>query len=252
MDVKISPVVMAIPERARWADALGKELNCEVVYDAERAGPWANARRCWLAAPDDCTHRLVLQDDAILCDGFMDVLHAAVEQRPHHVVNLWSCWPFLLDASMQGISWVRSKARCSGLGLLMPRTWIDPFVAWREMYFDPAWTCCDGPLLLWRLTENDGMHYTVPSLVQHRPEIVSVVNGRPNSEKERQSPYFADAGARSINWDTPSLDMPGRWKRYIAQCVPYLREGVTWPPGEEEDPTFREARHGPRLFGAHL
>lgn len=241
---------MAIPERARSAEGLAQSIGCDVRYDTEKAGPWVNERECWLSAPDDCTHRLVLQDDAVLCPGFMDAVHAAVEARPMAVVNLWSCWPFLIDARNLGLSWVRSQSRCSGIALVMPREWIDPFVAWREMYFDPAWTCCDGPLLLWRVLNDDGFYYTVPSLVQHNPDIVSVVNGRPNNETSRQSPLFAEHGADRVNWKTGALDVPGRKMRYIAQCVPYLRDGVMWPPGGEPDPRFLAARAAPRLFGA--
>jgi len=251
MSIKISPIVMAIPERARDAEALAATLNCRVNYDERKAGPWVNARDCWLSTPEDCTHRLVLQDDAVLCPGFMDAVTAAIAARPLDVVSLWSCWPFLLDARVAKLSWVRSQSRCAGIALVMPREWIAPFVAWREQYFDSAWTCCDGPLLLWRVSQGGGFEYTAPSLVQHRADVVSVVNGRPNSETERQSPWFATNGAADVNWHTQTLGHEGRVLRYIAQCVPYLRDGVEWPPGGEPDPRFAQARREPRLFGAH-
>lgn len=254
MTVRIASMVMAVRERESHAAYLAARLQCHVRFDDASEGPWGNARACWLQMAKDAsaTHCLLVQDDALLCQGFLDALQAAVEAQPWQAVNLFACWAFMLQARNEGSPWVVSESRCSGLAVVLPKPWVRTFVEWRDRWLSEHWTSSDGGLLLWLLHEGRGFYYTAPSLVQHAPWYASTLNGQENSDPDRQSPWFAADvdGADDVDWSRKPLHVPGRRQRYIAQCVPFLKPGVYWPPGGEPDPRFIAARHEPGLYGA--
>jgi hypothetical protein len=96
--VRLSAAVMTHPSRVQAADALRArhpELDLCVVRDPAPDGPRAalrTAARAWQAVRDDATHHLVIQDDAVLVDGFAASLRAAIAARPDAAVCLFAEW----------------------------------------------------------------------------------------------------------------------------------------------------------------
>jgi hypothetical protein len=96
--VRLSAAVMTHPSRVQAAAALRArhpELDLRVIPDPAPDGPRAalrTAARAWQAVGDDATHHLVLQDDAVLSDGFAASLRAAIAARPDDAVCLFAEW----------------------------------------------------------------------------------------------------------------------------------------------------------------
>lgn len=62
----------------------------DVQVATDPGGPkpssWRTHRLCLESVPDDATHLLAIQDDAIPCDGFAEKALAAIEQHPARIV----------------------------------------------------------------------------------------------------------------------------------------------------------------------
>lgn len=50
---------------------------------------WRTHRLCLENVPETATHLLVLQDDCQPCDGFAQLVHAAIEERPDRIICLF-------------------------------------------------------------------------------------------------------------------------------------------------------------------
>ncbi|MGN9787645.1 hypothetical protein ACTMTF_39905 [Nonomuraea sp. ZG12] len=128
--MKVSVAIMHHPARAHLVDALVRAclpLVARVVTDPEPAGvrsPLRTAKRAWAAVGEGATHHLVIQDDALLCDGFAAQVQAAVAARPRHVVALYSDWN-----SPQNSYLVRRAAAAGAAWAPLSRTDWAPAVA---------------------------------------------------------------------------------------------------------------------------
>jgi hypothetical protein len=112
---RISAAVMAHPSRLRQAQALRDRhpaLGFQIVTetDAGRGHSLETARRAWRAVAPDATHHLVVQDDCLLCEGFADLLLAAVAARPADALCFFTEWgsrtaDALRLAALEGAAW---------------------------------------------------------------------------------------------------------------------------------------------------
>jgi hypothetical protein len=88
--VPVSFAVQAHPARTLRAELLAKAIGGDVVYDPEPSsphpGPWRTFRRLLELTPPDATHRLQIQDDALVCRSFRGAVEAAVEAQPGRVL----------------------------------------------------------------------------------------------------------------------------------------------------------------------
>ena len=101
IDIKI----MAHPSRRNNVLSILKQLNMDesiVVYDDRPNGGDAlyTSRKAWLSPmPVDKTHRLVLQDDILLCDNFINIVHDIIRTLPDKVISLFNMVPLELKHS---------------------------------------------------------------------------------------------------------------------------------------------------------
>lgn len=96
--IRLSAAVMAHPKRAAAAHALAArfpELHVQVALDPEPDGPPSalrSARLAWAAVAPDATHHLVLQDDALPADNFLERLHSLIVAQPEAALSLFAEW----------------------------------------------------------------------------------------------------------------------------------------------------------------
>lgn len=73
--VKLSIAVMAHESRAEFFPYLKEKLG-DVPFFVDtkelKLGTWGNARRAWLAYDPSADYHVVIQDDAIICEGFKE------------------------------------------------------------------------------------------------------------------------------------------------------------------------------------
>lgn len=247
-----SYVVMATRDRQSNAERLAEQLDCPIVYDENRQGPWLNSKRCWQTTPEGSTHRVVVQDDARLCARFRDIVPLAIAAHPNEVIGLWSCDIDIQVAAANRAPFLWHNSYMSGLGLVMPAVQIDHYIKFRETYVRDDYTSSDAPLMAWLLSERRGVYFTVPSLLYHEDRFQSFWHREARNSSRKNTTMFADdLGVE------PLLD-PGYWtgkvrrgrirpRKYISGFCPLLKEGVFWPPGKEPDQTYLEARGRPLM-----
>ncbi|MFF2039484.1 NAD-dependent epimerase/dehydratase family protein [Kitasatospora sp. NPDC058170] len=96
--VRVSGAVMTHPRRAELARELIERCRPEeldLVLDPEPDGPPTGLRtavRAWSSVPAGATHRLVLQDDAVLTPGFFDHVRAAARAVPDAALAFYTHW----------------------------------------------------------------------------------------------------------------------------------------------------------------
>lgn len=208
--VRLSAVVMAHPARLRRAEALRDrhpELNLSVVVDpAPDEGPSARrtARLAWQAVDSEATHHLVLQDDAVPCDGFLDHLLRAIAARPHDALSLQTEWGSKTSyavrlAALCGAAWAEVVDHyVPDIGIVLPAhlaRGCGTFSGYQGRHSDVA-------VRAYLSEVGANALVTVPNLVQH---------GQPASlcghdwQGERPSTYVAPGEPGEIAWGAHPL-----------------------------------------------
>ncbi|MDI1463169.1 hypothetical protein QEZ54_19500 [Catellatospora sp. KI3] len=116
MHVSLSAAVTAHPRRRAAARALAEsvpELAFEVVEDPVPDGPPSAlraARLAWARADPAATHRVLVQDDMRLADGFAALVRRAAAAQPEAILCLFTEWgsrtsPAVRLAALTGAGW---------------------------------------------------------------------------------------------------------------------------------------------------
>ena len=200
-ELRVSYAIMHHPARPEVLARLEADLTAmgatyEVVEDPEpyqATNPWRCAREAWRRTPDDCTHRLVLQDDALVCDDFPYGVQLALEAQPD--------WPVSFFVNFLGFQCARAQldacGRCDAWAWLPLNSWY-PTVATalpRDMALDLAayetkTIADDAALAQWANSRRIRVLQTVPSLVQHDEDAISTIAGHKTRTRNRGAACF--------------------------------------------------------------
>lgn len=165
IDIKI----MAHKSRRDNVLKILKQLNMDesiVVYDDRENGGDAlyTARKAWLSPiGGDKTHRLVLQDDVLLCDNFINIVHDIINTIPDKVVSLFNLVPYELR---NPDCCYKKFQTLSGVAIIMPVMYIKKCWQWiDENYGDCK---CDDLMIAKYCKQHEiDMFTTIPTVVQH-------------------------------------------------------------------------------------
>jgi len=175
----VSVAVMAHPRRAEFVRDLVDRLDvpAEVVWDRVN-NEWDTGRRALLAFDSGATHHLVVQDDALVCADFgaaaVRAADAAGERpvcfytgkvRPHQsiVTRLHA------EALGAGATWLQLPGPWWGVAVMLPTTHLLDLVAWGDTRGRHV-ANYDKRIARWYGRSATPCWYSVPSLVDHRPE----------------------------------------------------------------------------------
>lgn len=178
LDVKIMGVQSRMPYITRLADCLGVSTENVVLDDRGPDGggsAWYNAKRAWAMPLNGATHRLVIQDDVIVCDGFLGICGEIIKNLPN-AAFAFSCGAWIKPEMRKSESpYIRLKGCCiSAQAIILPAEYIHDMIAWSDDLFGPEYKHDDGRIG-WYLAYHDVPTYTViPSLVDHL-QIESVI-----------------------------------------------------------------------------
>ena len=79
--IKLSISVMAHPSREKYFGYLKERLgDIPFAIDTESKGVWENCKRAWKLYDPMADFHLVVQDDAIVCDDFLEKANATLCQ----------------------------------------------------------------------------------------------------------------------------------------------------------------------------
>ena len=187
MDAQVVPVVVAHLGRVDQADNLMKQLpeNARCFMDSGFLGEWKNHRRAleWGWA-QDVSHVVVLQDDAVLVDGFMDHVQEAASRRPEDLFGLYVGTGRPHAAAVLGAvdvarrsraSWIVTDGLIWGVGIVFPVKMINPFLTWCARTHSRL--PYDQRITAWCRETRTRVSHTWPSLVDHA-DVPSVIKGR--------------------------------------------------------------------------
>lgn len=202
----LSLAIMAHPSRAAQVAELEAQLPAaQVVWD-EIGSRWDTGRRSMLAYDAAADFHCVVQDDAVLCDNFIEQVQAALATVGAGPVAFYlgrsylAGWPtalLLRRARAKGASWIQGPGPHWGVAVAVRTSEIAAMVAW-----------CDGSTIqnydlrmaaYWK-ARGRLCSYSVPCLVDHHAGP-SLVTGR--GSNGRRAACFAVSGAES--WSARAL-----------------------------------------------
>lgn len=216
MTATLSAVVMAHPKREHFIPELLENLDrdVEVVWDSGDNVRWNTGYRAMKAYDPNCSHHLVIQDDAIVP---LDLV-AGVEEACNHIpadaamcLYIGRTRKFWRKVMMTGVKVPRSPAWIImnqihwGQGVVFPTHLIDEMLEWCD-------TQChienyDRRMSRWCELQRLQVWYPWPSLVNHR-ESPSLVPGRGWQNRVAQWYLGSFESVLEQDWDRPLIKLP--------------------------------------------
>lgn len=153
--------------------------------------PWAGYKRCLQDLPD-CSHVLIIQDDAITVPGFAEVLPLIAETHPNTPVCLWMSAIPAAAAARARRAW--GKQRYIPLGpapfvplvaVLWPQGVASQF-AWWAGSASRLTRADDGNAARWAKQTKTEFMVCVPSIVEH-DDFTPTVKGGTRKESHGRS-----------------------------------------------------------------
>lgn len=223
----VSLAIQTHPNRSEMAQEL---LGClsgraELVVDPDPHGspasPWRTYRLALergLDAPAGTTHRLILQDDVMVCDYFVEGVEAAAASQPGEILVFFVAGTppehvrAFDTAYDRGLSWaVLDLARLwlPVVATAWPIDRIDPLLRWVDRQSWPAAFVADDEIAGRFLRDIQTRALAaVPSLVEHPDTVYSIAS---SGRRDRQGldpgrvarRWIGDCGlcdARQIDW----------------------------------------------------
>jgi hypothetical protein len=169
--------------------------------------PWRAYKACLAVAPPDCTHFLVLQDDALLCRRFLWAAVEAIRHRPTEIVAF-----FLNDLAFQSACAMKAvvplchawspldpnERFCPTVATCYPRLMVDDLRRFDSDMVNPI--ADDEMVGRWRRERGHAVWCTVPSLVQHDEEAPSVLLGHRDSRPRWASCFIGSHSPALVDW----------------------------------------------------
>lgn len=195
----VSFAIQAHPTRAELAEALAAKIGgpVEIVYDpdpdAEIRSPWRTFRHLLERTPSEATHRLQIQDDTLVCRNFRAAVERAAEAHPDRVLVFFvnemnalnvraireSCQRDLPWAELRTGYWCPVVCSCWPVDLICGLTaFVD------EQRWPPKFVADDEICGRFLRGINHFPLASVPSLVEHQDDVVSLVARRQNMMRQ--------------------------------------------------------------------
>lgn len=247
--------IMGHPSRAQWIKELTGELMIPlgitlpplpcpikanwcpgVTLDERSEGCWPTARRALLTAsrPKDCTHFVLIQDDAIPCSAFVDEACRAIAHRPDAPIISFFARHRDDFNPLPKTSWIEVDCCDTALAICIRQDLIADFVGWADRHVI-ATTADDHRYSMWLLWTNRKAYFTVPSLIDHRPG--ESLLGHPPG---RKATMFAGTNNRDpIDWNIRLLDPPSHHVHPKSRFAEWYRDPSIVPaiqPSSNTDP----------------
>lgn len=192
--ISISMSVMAHPSRAEFFPYLSRCLgDVPFSIDKDNRGVWENCKRAWRQYNRDADYHCVIQDDAILCEGFVEKATEFVKK--HHVENEDRAFSFYfgnrsadLDQAKRAmqVGWTVKRVPTWGVAICLPVKLIPEMLEFCDTLYERQDDTRIGKFLKHRDIK---VYFPMPSLVDHRIELKSLV-GDPGHY--RRARFFID------------------------------------------------------------
>ncbi len=186
---KLSIVIMAHPTRAKFIPYLKEKLgDVPVVYD-EKNNIWDTCRRAWLAHDLSAEYALVIQDDAIICDNFIEQAETALKED-----HIYSFFAGKLLASRIRYA-MKNKQNVVFAGMIFNEIalcMLSSRVKDMVHFCDDRQARTDQEIARWARLRKLQVCYPIPSLVDHRDgkSIYTKNYNRPKPIRPRKAYFY--------------------------------------------------------------
>lgn len=168
--------VMAHPSREKFFPYLKEKLgDVPFSIDHESKGVWPNCRNSWMLHDPDAIFHLVVQDDAIICDKFIERATEVIYEAFHRMnagaefaVNFYyGRRGNLTEQSKKALEkgWTTRNSPTWGVAICLPVHHIKPMLEYAERFSYPQ---DDARIAAYLKHENIHTYFPMPSLIDHR------------------------------------------------------------------------------------
>jgi GR25 family glycosyltransferase involved in LPS biosynthesis len=173
--MKISISVMMHPTRSEYTNYFTSILG-NIPFSIDRgSGIWPTCRAAWEMHDPSADYHLVLQDDAILCKDFVYHLHNVTKKQ--RIYSLYMGWrtniePLVKHAIKYNIKNIIRNKLNHGIAIVLPTALICPMLEFGDKMDIPQ---DDTRINEFIRSIGKKVYYPIPSLVDHRSELPSLV-----------------------------------------------------------------------------
>ena len=206
---KVDIKIMAVKPRRnmvlKMCEQMGLDEADTVIYDDRPygGGTLYTCRKCWEApVPEGVTHRLVLQDDVLLCNNFVEIMNRIAEAHPEFIFTLF-CPRIRMENALPDSPYIIIKG-CNtwGPGNMMPVSYIRPMFEFVDRELGPDFPFDDGIYSWWAQREKVYIASTIPSTVQHLCPTQSTLG---YNNKNKITKVWTGPDLDAVNWNAKSV-----------------------------------------------
>lgn len=203
---KVDIRIMAVPKRRFHVLKMLEQLGLDesiVSYDDRINGGSAmyTARKAWLCDMDkDFTHRVVLQDDLLLCNNFPEIVERMANTHPEAIFSLF-CSRTHFDMKSSRCPYVEiTGGGIWGQAVMMSKSRVKKVFDWIDDTLVPGYPHDDRAMCYYTLENHTQVLTTIPSTVQHIAHSMSAL-GYNNYKKV--SKVWIGPDLDGVSWDIP-------------------------------------------------
>lgn len=208
--MRIDVKIMSVLSRKKYACELAKTIeisNDNIVFDDRGinggGSAWYNAKRIWSLDTNGFSHRLVLQDDILLCNDFLNYVEKCVEKYPDVIWTFYNGVWIKPEFKRKDTPYTIVKGGAlSGQAVCIPIQYIQNMIEWTDEILGYDFKHDDGRIGFYSLCNDIPVMCTIPSLVNHDNDVKSCIPNHNN--RNRRSSTFYDP--KSENWDSEEIN----------------------------------------------
>lgn len=216
-DVTIAVGVMHVPveERKATLDRLIAQLDFEhspaigqlvIGEDAERRGPYWNARNVWTQLLESkATHAVLLADDNTVCTRFGDVMAKMIAAHPTEVIAAYCNHDAAYTVEGPWYSTSEGAVQCT-----LPMPLLREFLGWCDTYLRTDTTYAeDYALNLWCMATGRRIWHPTIAPLDHDADVTSLLGHEAHAYRRSARVELDGDALLAIDW-TPEAMHIGR------------------------------------------
>lgn len=176
MDYKLDIKIMAVRSRQQYAERIANDIGISysnIIYDDRGinggGNAWYNAKRAWTQPIEsEITHRLVVQDDVMVCSDFKGIANILINTMPNVCFTLsGGTW---IEHSMKKTNspYIRHNGgKVCANGIILPVNHIQKMIDWSDNLFGSDYPHDDGRVGFYCAWNKLDVVGTIPSLLCH-------------------------------------------------------------------------------------
>jgi hypothetical protein len=201
---------MAHPKRGKWAEELAEQIPASITWDQKNDRHDTGLRSIEAYNPN-ATHHCVVQDDAIVPEGFIEIVSDACRYVPINApIGLYygskgatnsAHFRAGAEAEKENASWIVRKGPIWGPGIIYPVPEIENLI---KYFRNSIVENYDRRVMRYYQSIGVDCWYTYPSLVDHRQEDNPSLCGhdKPNRMAKR---FIGPQSSLKVDWSGPAI-----------------------------------------------